>query len=443
MMGNWFSPILVGVGQVTAILVFFLYEEPDAFKRKPGRIGLTLIFLIVHILLQERLHRYVEGYGWGSMPALQFLAGTWCYYVIYVRLWSRMKWPLCCFVALIFLLVDNSVWPLLSSVSRLLCGINYLYEGSLWIRTLYILIFTGLECMLIYGTHCLLPEIGKIHLDGYNIILTLASVIPFLYIRFIFSQMESQDNKMLQIAMTVCCLVAIITLIGGVGRSSNQYEKIQETQMQYVLKSQQQQFEQKLRDIDVINRKYHDMKNILLYLESDGNKKEMQASIQQMIEEIRPYESKVETGHEVIDVILGEKLQLCQEKEITCVPYIDGRMFDFVKPLDLCTIFGNAMDNAIESCVQIPETEKRQINIHSLSRGDSVVLTFRNTYHKKPDLSNGLPVTTKSDEKNHGYGLRNMRYIADKYHGTVNCTVEQDEFVLTILLQKNEHPVTL
>jgi sensor histidine kinase regulating citrate/malate metabolism len=181
----------------------------------------------------------------------------------------------------------------------------------------------------------------------------------------------------------------------------------------------------------------------LLYLESDGNKKEMQASIQQMIEEIRPYESKVETGHEVIDVILGEKLQLCQEKEITCVPYIDGRMFDFVKPLDLCTIFGNAMDNAIESCVQIPETDKRQINIHSLSRGDSVVLTFRNTYHKKPDFSNGLPVTTKSDEKNHGYGLRNMRYIADKYHGTVNCTVEQDEFVLTILLQKNEHPVTL
>lgn len=435
-MNTWFSSVFVGIGQAAAILLFFLYEEPDAFRRRPYRIGLTILFTVVHILLQARLHRYLADYGWGSLPALQFLVSTWCYYVIFTRLWSRLRWSVCCFVALIFLLIDNSVWPLLSSVSRMIWGINYLYEGSIWIRVPYILVFAILECALIYGTRRLLPEMSKIHLDRYNVILTISSVIPFLYIRFMFSQMESQDNKMIQIAMTVCCLVAIITLIGGVGRSSNQYEKLQETRMQYVLKSQQQLFEQKLNDIDAINRKYHDMKNILLYLKANGNSEEIHEPIEQLLNEIRPYENKVETGHEVIDVILNEKLQICQEKNITCVPYMDGSRLSFVKPLDLCTIFGNAMDNAIESCLQIPEAEKRQISIHSRSKGDSVVLTFRNTYAKKPDLRGGLPATTKADAKNHGYGLRNIVYIVDKYGGTVNCTVENDEFVLTMLLQK-------
>lgn len=437
-MSVWFSPVFVGIGQVAAILLFLLYEEPDAFRHKPYRFGLIFVFAVIHILLQARLHRYLIAYGWGSLPALQFLASTWCYYVILVRLWSRSKWSICCFVALIFLLVDNSVWPLLSSVSRMIWGINYLYEGSLWVRVPYILLFTLLECVLLYGTRRLLPDISKIYLDRYNVILTFSSVIPFLYMRFVFSQLESQDNKMIQIAMTVCCLVAIITLIGGVGHSSNQYEKLQETRMRYVLKSQQQLFEQKLNDIDMINRKYHDMKNLLLYLKANGDTEEVHGSIEQLLNEIRPYESKVETGHEVIDVILNEKLQVCQEKEITCVPYIDGSRLAFVKPLDLCTIFGNAMDNAIESCLQIPEAEKRQISIHLTSRGDSVVLTFRNTYGKKPDLRDGLPATTKADTKNHGYGLRNILYIVDKYAGTVNCLVEKDEFVLTVLLQSEE-----
>lgn len=434
-MNEWFSPVLVGIGQVTAILLFFLYEEPEALRRKPYRIGLLFIFAAIHILLQAHLRQYLETYGWGSLPALQFLACTWCYYVVLVRLWSRSKWAICCFVALIFLLVDNSVWPLLSSVSRMIWGINYLYEGSFWLRIPYILLFTALECALLWGTRRLLPDIAKIRLDRYNVILTFSSVIPFLYMRFVFSQLESQDNKIIQIAMTVCCLVAIITLIGGVGRFSDQYEKLQETRMRYVLRSQQQLFEQKLNDMDVINRKYHDMKNILLYLKANGSSEELHGSIDQLLNEIRPYESKVETGHEVIDVILNEKLQICQEKEITCVPYIDGSKLTFVKPLDLCTIFGNAMDNAIESCLQIPEAEKRQISVHSSSRGDSVVLTFRNTYGRRPDLRDGLPATTKADTKNHGYGLRNILYIVDKYAGTASCAVEQDEFVLTVLLQ--------
>ena len=132
----------------------------------------------------------------------------------------------------------------------------------------------------------------------------------------------------------------------------------------------------------------------------------------------------------------GEKLSACVKEEITCVPYLDGSLLNFVKPLDLCTLIGNAMDNAIESCRQIPETERRHIRLHTSERGSTVVLSVRNTFLVAPDLRDGMPTTTKEDVRNHGYGLRNMRYLAEHYGGMLSCRIEGEEFVLRVTLQR-------
>ena len=138
----------------------------------------------------------------------------------------------------------------------------------------------------------------------------------------------------------------------------------------------------------------------------------------------------------VVDVILGEKLAVCAEEDIVCVPYLDGSLLDFVKPLDLCTLIGNAMDNAMESCRRIPEKERRSIRLHTAERGNTVVLSVRNTFLTTPDLRDGLPATTKVDAGNHGYGLRNMRYLAEQYGGMLSCRIEGEEFVLRVTLQR-------
>lgn len=431
-----FSPLFIALGQVFAMVLFFLYREPHSFEHRPVRIGLTVGFLILHTALQTLLHNYVYHGGMGSLPALQYILITLAYYLIFVRLWSELPVATCAFIALIFLLVDNCAWPLLSSVSRSIWGISYLYEGSWPLRLPFILLLWCLESGLMIVIRRLLPELNKIHMDRYNIILTLSSTIPFLYIRAFSGRFTVQNNKAMQITMTVCCLVALITLIGGVGRTSSEYDKLKAAQMQYVLQRQQLQFQQKLRDIDSVNRKYHDMKNILLYLEAHNNTDEIQGQLRKLKEEIRPYETMVITGNEAIDILLGEKLAVCQEKQITCVPYLDGSLFDFVEPLDLCTIFGNALDNAIESCSQIPDEADRQISMKAVARENSVVLTFRNTFASRPNIKDGLPQTTKADRKNHGYGLGNIRYIMDKYHGELNCRLENQEFILTLLFER-------
>lgn len=178
------------------------------------------------------------------------------------------------------------------------------------------------------------------------------------------------------------------------------------------------------------------MKNMFHYLETYSNREEVKHQVQKILDEIRPYETSVTTGNEAIDILLNEKLAVCQQKKITCVPYLDGTMLDFVEPMDLCTIFGNALDNAIESSSQIEKEEDRQISVRTVRKGNSVALTFRNTYAKRPDISGGLPVTTKKDKKNHGYGLGNIRYVMDKYHGELSCRVEGEEFVLVLLFME-------
>ena len=437
-MEGLFSSFLIALGQTAAVLVYLLYGTPDAFLERRERPLLSFVFCLLLSFVQARLHGYISVSGVGSMPTLPFLAVCWLLYTLFVFLWSREKWEVCCFVAFILLLADNCIWPLIGGLSRSIWGINYLYEGSFLLRIPFILLLSLFECALVFFLRRLLPELSKIHLSIYDAILAATIVLPFLYIRSLTGQSLSQDNKTVQILMTLCCLIAVITLAAHIGQSSGEYEKLREMQMKNILSRQQAMFEQKLSDADLLNRKYHDMKNFLLYLRSVEHGRDLEDSIDQLMGSITPYGSSVSTGNSVLDVILNEKISLCTQQEIVCIPYVDGNLFSFVRPLDLCTLIGNAMDNAIESCSQIPEKERRVICLHSTKRGGTVFLSVRNTFYQKPDLRNGLPASTKSDAANHGYGLRNMRYIAEQYNGTLSCRIEGEEFVLSIVLESPE-----
>ena len=430
------SPLLISVGQTAAVLVYLLYGQPDAFRERRARLGYTAGFYLLLALSQTALHRYISAGGLGSLPTLPFLAVSWVLYTLFVFMWSRARWEISCFVAFALLLCDNCIWPFISSLSRMLWGVNYLYEGPVLLRLPFILALSLLECALVYVVRRRMPKIEKIHLSLYDAVLAAAVVLPFLYIRTLAGQSLSQDDKSVQIVMTVCCLTAVLTLTARIGQASNEYEKLREEQMRSVLRRQQAMFEQKLLDADAVNRKYHDMKNFLLYLRSNGQEQETDASIDRLLESIEPYGAKISTGSSVLDVILSEKLTLCAQNGIVCVPYLDGALFDFMDPLDLCTLVGNAMDNAIESCCRIPERERLLVRLHAVGRGETVVLTVRNTFQTRPELKNGLPATTKADARNHGYGLRNMRYIAERYNGTLSCRVEEEEFVLCAVLEQ-------
>lgn len=98
--------------------------------------------------------------------------------------------------------------------------------------------------------------------------------------------------------------------------------------------------------------------------------------------------------------------------------------------MDLCVIFGNALDNAIEACDRV-ENEERQIYVYMMYSPQELTCRISNTA-KKPEHE--IIKTSKSDKLNHGFGLENIKKTVEKYNGVVNIEQDEEKFTLSFSL---------
>ena len=132
-------------------------------------------------------------------------------------------------------------------------------------------------------------------------------------------------------------------------------------------------------------------------------------------------------------VLTGKSLYCAKHKiELTCVA--DGALLEFMDVMDICTIFGNMLDNAIECELRIAEKEKRLIHVAVYSKKDFLIIHCENYCPEEVSFRDGLPITTKQDTEYHGYGVKSIRYTAGKYDGSVSMEVKDSWFTMTILI---------
>ena len=110
-------------------------------------------------------------------------------------------------------------------------------------------------------------------------------------------------------------------------------------------------------------------------------------------------------------------------------------MLSFIAPLDLVTILGNAMDNAIEACMRVPEGQ-RFIQVRTMQQDGFSILSFSNSCDGRTFLCGKLLLTRKRDPENHGFGLANIRRTVEKYEGEMNWHADEEEFTLTLLFPR-------
>ncbi len=265
---------------------------------------------------------------------------------------------------------------------------------------------------------------------------------------------------LLQLAAAFCALLDISVTTGMV---SAQMERSELLHLHMLSEKQHQQYLIQKESMEAVNRKYHDLKHYLTAMEAeldhaarisggeisggetsafptDGSASQtsqeeayLRQFIRQLRREISPYETIQATGNRVMDVLLAERIQECQEKHIRFIPFISGKELSVFHTIDLCTLFGNAMDNAIEASLLLPEDE-REISVRIGVSGSMLVLRFQNFSRPVAEGKDSSFHTTKEDTSSHGYGLESIRSIAEKYNAAMTAHYENGQFELTILV---------
>jgi len=149
---------------------------------------------------------------------------------------------------------------------------------------------------------------------------------------------------------------------------------------------------------------------------------------------IQAYGTQFHTGNSVLDTILTAKGMYCDKHGITFTCVTDGKLLDTLSLVDLCTIFGNALDNAIDYSASITDPAKRLIHVTVSKKKGFLFIRVENYFEGELRFEGELQATTKDDPYFHGYGLKSIKYAVSKYSGTMTVGAENNWFGLNLLI---------
>lgn len=199
--------------------------------------------------------------------------------------------------------------------------------------------------------------------------------------------------------------------------------------MELQLKRQLQHYEQYTRYVSELREfrhDYHRMKESVRNLLESGDTQQALALLGQM-EQCESTASDTQYSNNVIiDAILRECAILCKKNDIDYHAQVTVPAQTGLSDLDLCRIFGNLVDNAVEACMRM-EDGARFIDIKSTVSGNWLTVEFLNSFSGELTIVNGLPKTIKKDRMRHGLGLRSVQRIVEATGGFIRIQTSPEK----------------
>ena len=184
--------------------------------------------------------------------------------------------------------------------------------------------------------------------------------------------------------------------------------------------------------IDAINQRCHDIKHQIRHWQANGA---ADAKVLEGVSDlVSIYDAGIKTGNAALDTILTEKSLVCRNEGITLTATVDGRPLSFMDEADIYSLFGNALDNAIEALRRVTDPDRLILDVSTRTAGGMVDIQVRNFYEGELRFANGLPQTTKTDGGLHGYGTKSIRATARRYGGDASIDASDGMFRLSVLL---------
>lgn len=266
--------------------------------------------------------------------------------------------------------------------------------------------------------------------------------LPYLYVKFVqyrsfaVENMDlTQDMGMLNFVMCILALMMVVLTERTLDAMLEQEEAVR---ARLSLERQRMQMEEHMKKLDEINRLSHDMRNHLATIAAMSTSGDIQGYIARLLPSLRPVAVSSITGCEPVDVLLSRKMDECARIGASLVPCVSAEasgLLSGVPAPELCTIFGNLLDNAIEAVAALPQERSREIVLRLSHRGGFLIIRTENRFDgaRSRDAEAGFR-TTKQDADAHGYGLRSIADTARSLGGEMTASAENGLFLVNVLL---------
>lgn len=283
------------------------------------------------------------------------------------------------------------------------------------------------------------PRGRWLSVDGPSIVVSSAialgtffvSNLSFAWAETPFSGSSGFDIFYIRTLVDLAGFVALYTQQGHQRQVRNEIEL---AESRTLLSAQHEQFLQSKHNIEELNRMHHDLKHYVAAIRAEESAARRSEYLHQLEETLKGYESEIRTGNATLDVILISKFARSKREDIAMTVTVDGRAVDFMDLMRLSSLFGNALDNAIEASKNVKDPEQRIINVSTYREADFVLIRFENFMERPVRFVDGVPQTTKKDRQRHGYGLPNIRRIVESYGGSMTIDTRDSWFSLKILM---------
>ena len=325
---------------------------------------------------------------------------------------------------------------LLISLSVSIFNFDYIDNGVFFERVIAHIILLVIK----FGVAYTIKKAVKQHYFQFGnpiyVLIIMLPALPYFFLRnyaYFFNIDPYSVPLLIHYLNVLFGISAMTNMIIGENLSFRirQHERLQ---VEKIAKKQYDNLLFNLKCIDTVNRKYHDLRHIIRGIEAMGSLEEVKSSIKSIEKEIQSYEMIFNTGNKTLDVIFTDRTLEAKNKNITLHIHADGQGWENISEIDIATIFGNALDNAIESVENSPDQIKRLIDVRIGRVNEMLIARFENPLTHKIERSQSKILSTKINPENHGYGLQSIEMIVSKYGGEMDVKTDDGAFTLTVII---------
>lgn len=435
-----FTPFIILNGILT-------YKKEHSHRSK---ILFYILLLLIYIIAKlTRLFHIEEVYAYNMITVLAIV--LWAIYYNYFYKVGYAKYAILFYLFNVY--YDLLVTVVFRNMFFIITGINASSEESLlvpYLDNMKVDIYSNLFIIFIYILVCLIIKYLNKHLQVFDsdkrnyIYLSLGLIVNLINIivSYVSKKLERFNlyseqyilnyivTPKLILGSTIVLVLLFVKVIKDNKIKSQKELMKNKLDMQYEHYLSVQESHMKVRKL------YHDINNHISTIDNlKNNSEEVNEYISNLKGEIEEFKSIYNTGNMILDIIINEKSEICNKKGIKFICDINFSKVNFIKPMDVSSIFANILDNAIEACDKIHDDNiNKYIRIKGTISKSYFVVKCENSKVNIIKANENRLLSDKMDKFMHGIGIQSIKSSLEKYEGEILFEDEKNKFTLNIYI---------